>query len=238
MYDNPVVDAPEVTVNGRPAITIRPPVSGKGWVVSNGCCKPNLHRDLRIAADGVRIATPELFDIDWAKVENRSVFDGNGSRNEQHHAFGVDVLAVADGTVVSVQDGKPDETPNVTMTPETKEDYGGNRVILRIAPDVFATYVHLQKGSVAVKEGDVVKAGTPLARIGNTGPSNGPHLHFGLHDRPDLFVAESLPFVIDGFTSVGAVDLDASTAEHVVIAPESRQVRDAYPLYGGVQDYP
>ena len=86
---------------------------------------------------------------------------------------------------------------------ETKEDYGGNHVILQIAPDVFALYVHLHTGSVAVKVGDVVKAGTPLAKIGNTGPSKGPHLHFGLHDRPDFFAARSLPFVFDSYTLVG-----------------------------------
>ena len=47
------------------------------------------------------------------------------------------MLAVADGTVVSIQDGKPETTPNVAMIPETKEDYGGNHVILEIAPNVF-----------------------------------------------------------------------------------------------------
>ena len=59
-------------------------------------------------------------------------------------------------------------------------------MILQIAPNVFALYEHLQPGSLTVKVGDNVKAGAPLAKIGNTGPSTGPHLHFGLSDRPDF----------------------------------------------------
>ena len=34
---------------------------------------------------------------------------GDGTTNEQFYAFGADVCAVADGTVVSVQDGEPEQ---------------------------------------------------------------------------------------------------------------------------------
>jgi hypothetical protein len=231
-------DAPEVAINRQPAIVIKPPVRGEGWLVSSGCCKPNVHRDLRIAIDGVRIETAETFAIDWAKVKNNRIFDSDGSKVEQHYAFGEEVFAVADGTVVSIQDGKPETTPNVPMKPKTKDDYGGNHVILEIAPNVFALYAHLQPGSLSVKVGDVVKAGAPLAKIGNTGPSMGPHLHFGLSDKPDFFAGRSLPFVFDRFTTVGAVDFDVSEGSRLVILPHSREVRLAYPLYGGIQNYP
>ena len=238
MVDSLEVDAPEVAINRQRAMLIKPPVTGEGWLVSSGCCKPNIHRDLRIAIDGVRIETAETFAIDWAKVKNGRIFAGDGSKVEQHYAFREDVLAVADGTVVSIQDGKPETTPNLPMIPQTKEDYGGNHVILEIAPNVFALYVHLHPGSLTVKVGEVVKAGATLAKIGNTGPSMGPHLHFGLSDKPDFFAGRSLPFVFDSFTLVGAVDFDTSEGDRVVIVPDSREVRLAYPLYGGIQNYP
>jgi len=238
MFEPLEVDAPDVAIDRQPAMVIKPPVKGKGWLASNGCCKPNLHRDLRVAIDGVRIETPETFSIDYAKIKNNRIYDGDGSKNEQHYAFGEDVFAVADGTVVSIQDGKPETTPNVAMIPETKEDYGGNLVILEIAPNVFALDGHLHTGSLTVKVGDVVKAGAPLAKIGNTGPSLGPHLHFGLYDKPDLSAGRSLPFVFDSFTMVGAVDFDASEGDRVMMTPDSRQVRSAYPLVGSVQNYP
>jgi hypothetical protein len=231
-------DAPEVAINRQPAIVIKPPVRGEGWLVSSGCCKPNIHRDLRIAMNGVRIETAETFAIDWNRVKNNKIHDGDGKKLEQHYAFGEEVFAVADGTIVSIQDGKPEMTPNILMKPETKDDYGGNHVILEIAPAVFAIYLHLHPGSLTVKVGDVVKAGAPLAKIGNTGPSMGPHLHFSISDKPDFIVGRSLPFVFDSFTSVGAIDLDASKGDRLVILPDSRQVRSAYPLYGTIQNYP
>jgi len=238
MVGNLEVNAPEVAINRQPAKVIRPPLAGNGWLASSACCKPNVHRDERIAINGVRIETAETFAVDWVKVKNDRIFDGDGKRVEQYYSFGEDVLAVADGTVVSIHDGMPDQTPFVFMVPESKSDYGGNNLMLEIAPNVFAWYAHLRQGSLTVKVGDAVKAGAPIAKLGNTGPSEGPHLHLGLLDKPDPIAGRSLPFVFDSFTLVGAVDFDASKADRLVILPDSGQVRLAYPLYGGIQNYP
>ena len=145
---------------------------------------------------------------------------------------------MADGTMVSIHDGIPDETPFLLMLPKAKEDYGGNHVIIEIAPNVFALYEHLHPGSLTVKVGDAVKAGASIAKLGNSGPSEGPHLHLGLLDKPDSIAGRSLPFVFDSFTLDGAVDFDASKGDRLVIRPDARLVRSAYPLYGGIQDYP
>ena len=238
MADPPEVDAPEVAINREPAIVIRPPVKGDGWLAASACCKPNIHRDERIAIDGARIETGETFAVDWGRVKNDRLFDGDGRKVEQFYGFGEDVLAVADGVVVSVHDGMPDQTPFVLMVPKSKADYGGNNLILEIAPNVFAWYAHLRQGSITVKVGDAVKAGAPIAKLGNTGSSEGPHLHLGLLNKPDPIAGRSLPFVFESFTLAGAVDFDASKGDRLVIRPDSREVRLAYPLYGGIQNYP
>jgi len=237
ILDDPVVHGPEVAIDRRGAIVISSPLAGDGWLATSACCAPNVHRDLRLAIDGRRISTAETFAVDWARVENDRLFDGDGSQNEQFYAFGSEVLAVADGTVVSINDGVPESTPYVSKAPETKAGFGGNQVILEIAPGVYAAYAHLQPGSLTVKVGDTVKAGAVLAKLGNTGPSEGPHLHFGLLDKPDLFAGRSLPFVLDRFTLGGTVDFETSEADNLVISPESREVREAYPLYGSIQNF-
>jgi hypothetical protein len=238
LADPPEVDAPEVAINPQAAIVVRPPVKGDGWLAGAACCKPNVHRDERIAIDGTRIATAETFAIDLVKVRHDRIFDGNGKAVEQYYGFGEDVLAIADGTVVSVHDGMSDQTPFVLMTPKSTSDYGGNNVMLEIAPNVFAWYAHLRAHSIAVKVGDVVKAGSPIGKLGNTGPSEGPHLHLGLLDKPDPIAGRGLPFVFDSFTLVGAVDFDKSEGDRLIITPQPRQVRSEYPLYGGIQNYP
>src|SRR6516162_11317509 len=53
------VDAPEVAINRRPAIVIRPPFRGMAGLRPPLAASPNVHRDERIAIDGVRIETGE-----------------------------------------------------------------------------------------------------------------------------------------------------------------------------------
>jgi hypothetical protein len=232
------VDGPKVAVDRRPAIVIEPPLAGDGWLATAACCGPNAHRDLRLAIDGRRIETGELFAVDYGRVEGNRVFEGDGSTNEQFFGYGADVLAVADGTVVFTQDGEPEQTPGEPELATEQSQIGGNKVILKIAPKVFAAYEHLQPGSLTVKVGDKVEAGAVLAKLGNTGPSTGPHLHFGLLDRPDIFTGRALPFVFERYTLAGTVDIANAEGDELVITPVGREVRLAYPLWGSIQNFP
>jgi hypothetical protein len=232
------IDGPTVAVNRRPAIVIEPPLRGDGWLATTACCGPNPHRDLRIAVDGRRIETGETFAVDWGQIKGNKLFRGDGTQNDQFYGFGADVLAVADGTVVFTQDGEPEQTPGDVNPAQEQSEIGGNKVILKIAPKVFAAYEHLQPGTLTVKVGDKVKSGAVLAKLGNTGPSTGPHLHFGLLDRPDIFTGRSLPFVLDRYTLAGTVDIANAEGDELVIEPEFRQVQSAYPLWGGIQNFP
>lgn len=231
------VDGPTVAVDRAQATVIQPPMHGDGWLATTACCEPNLHRSLRLAVDGTQIETGEAFAVDWGLVKGTSLYSGDGTQNEDHYAYGADVLAVADGTVVFAQDGKPEETPYQAQPATDITDYGGNKVILQIAPRVYAAYEHLATNTVAVKVGAKVKAGDVVAKLGNTGPSQGAHLHFGLLDKPDVVTGRSLPFVIDRYTLAGTVDFATSEANDLQVTPESKKIRDAYPLYGGIQNF-
>lgn len=64
--------------------------------------------------------------------------------------------------------------------------FTGNSVVLRHLGDgvVFATYyTHLRQDSALVEVGDIVPAGSPIALVGSSGTTGGPHLHFEVWDR-------------------------------------------------------
>ena len=237
IVDDTTVQGSTVDVDRAHAVRIESPLAGKGWLATSACCSPNVHRDLRLSAGGLRLTTSETFAVDWALARGDRIYDGTGSTNEQFYGFGAPVLAVADGTVVAVQDGIAESAPFTTAAPETKEGFGGNSIMLKIDDRVYAFYGHLQTGSLTVRVGEKVKAGQVLGKLGNTGPSQGPHLHFGLLDSPDAFTGTSLPFVIAKATLTGTVDFASSAGDTLVISPESRALTNVYPLYGTIMDF-
>lgn len=202
------VDGPELVVDARAPVVIASPVHGSEWLNAFSCCDASsIHRGVRAAADGARIVKSETFAIDWILLQDNRLFEDDGARNEHWFAYGAEVTAVAPGTVVSARDGLADGTPK--SLPSTLQEPGegaGNHVIVQIEPGVWAFYAHLQTGSVAVEIGDQVATGQSIGRLGNSGNSIGPHLHFGLIDGPNPLTANSVPMVIDHYSLTGSVD--------------------------------
>ena len=54
----------------------------------------------------------------------------------------------------------------------------GNHVMIEHQDGNYTVYAHLYEDSITVKEGDSVIAGEVIAKVGSTGNSTGPHLHF------------------------------------------------------------
>jgi murein DD-endopeptidase MepM/ murein hydrolase activator NlpD len=75
-------------------------------------------------------------------------------------SYGTEVPAASGGTVVSAGE---------------RGTYG-NLVVVRDGQGVETRYAHLS--ALLVKEGDVIGAGTPIGRVGSSGRSAAPHLHF------------------------------------------------------------
>ena len=78
-------------------------------------------------------------------------------------ASGKLVVAAKDGVVESIQ----------------RSSSGlGNAITINHGNGVKTRYGHLYSGSISVSQGERVTAGQPIARVGSTGNSTGPHLHF------------------------------------------------------------
>ncbi|SEP64574.1 M23 family metallopeptidase [Piscibacillus halophilus] len=131
----------------------------------------------------------QRYAYDLVIEKDGSTFEGDHKNNESYYAFGEDVLAPADGTVVSVENDIKDNTP--TVETNAKEPLG-NHVILEHDHHEYSVIAHLQQGSLKVNEGDQVRAGDLLGFVGNSGNSSEPHIHFHVVDGPEWEEATSI----------------------------------------------
>jgi hypothetical protein len=205
----------QVPINHDAALTLRPPFRGGIWLAGDGPANNTNHRRAITAVDG-NIYSAERFAIDWIKVGPNGDSRHNGAtRNDNWWGWGETVLAVADGEVTEVLDGIPDNVPRV-LPPVTLDNIAGNHVILKIAPNRYVTYAHLQNGSIKVRVHDRVHAGEALALLGNSGNTTGAHLHMQVTDHNSVLEAEGVPFVFEKFTYLGP-GADYELDKHVTV---------------------
>jgi len=106
-----------------------------------------------------------------------SLAGGNGAIDAGH-----DVVAGADGTVVSTQDGHYDRCATCSASVDARCGTGfgfgyGNHVVVNHG-SYRVIYAHLRNGSVTVGPGDAVTCGQTIGQIGSSGCTTGAHLHF------------------------------------------------------------
>lgn len=111
---------------------------------------------------------PRLMPVDHARVTS-----GFGLRRDpfRHHGKfheGVDFAGRVGTPIHAVGDG-------VVVDASFHRDYG-NVVVIDHGTGLVTLYAHASR--LEVQRGDVVLAGQEIARVGSTGRSTGPHLHF------------------------------------------------------------
>lgn len=205
-----VVTTSAIATTADPVPAFGPPLAGGPWVAVYDPLLLGGHRTTLIGIDGVA-RIPARFAIDFIRApanDAPAAPDTPPLRN----GFGSDVLAVADGRIVAVRDGRPDLPAGVSVTPQPLplDDGSGNFVVLDTGGGRFAVYEHLQAGSVRVAAGAAVRRGDPIAKLGSSGSTSmGPHLHFHVADAGSTLVAEGVPWATD-FTVLGRyASLDA-----------------------------
>lgn len=188
----------------RAPVEVAAPVRGR-WVGVNG-------PGTKVPSHGMR-AYGQMYAVDVLvpSAPGAPTRLGWGIRTRaaaSYPSFGEPVLAVADGTVVTVLDRRRDHRGRDTwptlvwmMVIEgfLRELGGagrilGNHVVVDHGDGVWSAYAHLRRGSARVRPGDRVVAGQPLGEVGNTGNTTEPHLHFQLMDAARVAGAAGIPF--------------------------------------------
>jgi hypothetical protein len=222
----------------RPLL-IRSPLRGSGWFAVNGCCADptSPHRSVFLPAKGHAYATPEIFAIDWIHEVNGFYFKGDGSRVTDWLDYGATVHAVRGGTVVTAVNDRPEVPPFIENNPTVQNpaDFAGNNVVERIAPHRYAIYAHMQPGSVRVARGQHLKTGQRIGRLGNSGNTTAPHLHFGIYDGRSPVTSNSVPFAIKRYTFQG--NAGGNTPGQITLTGKPRRERRSEPLINAVTKF-
>ena len=207
-----LLDGASVEVSSARAMVLGAPLRGGRWLAHEGPGGAQSHHWGSLVAVNGQLTIPQRYAIDLVGIDahgramSDKVVDIHQSRHADWVGYGTDVIAVADGVVVSTRNDQQEHTP-LEPQPEpvalTTDVLFGNYVVLNIAPGVFAGYAHLQRGSVAVKPGDHVHRGQLLGRLGQSGNSAAPHLHFQLANAATFEGSEGIPYVFDRFNLLG-----------------------------------
>jgi hypothetical protein len=167
----------------------------------------------------------ETYAYDFVKVEeggkslkfyDTSVVDYifHGVPLNKCFGWGSEIYCPCDGEIVKVENNV-DERKIVKLSSDLKytkdvtkkftdgkaeyREVAGNYVILKIMDNVYALFAHLKKDSINVIEGQKIVKGKIIGRVGHSGNSTAPHLHFQLMDNIDFQIAKGIPCAFDKY---------------------------------------
>jgi Peptidase family M23 len=162
-------------------------IVGQDWITSGG------HNDFSTA-----------FAIDLDGLDQKDGELSEADENAADAGYGREIIAPAAGTVVYARNDVPDNT-HPGNEPDHNGAYyralhdpalalAGNCVTIDHGNSEYSVLMHMQPGSVAVTVGDRVVTGQVIGRLGNSGSSTGPHVHYELQSGPRPWQYQSLPF--------------------------------------------
>ena len=168
------------------AVVMSFPLEGGPFLVAAGGSNALVNPHLATLAPRFRAYRGQSYAVDLVGIGRwGSRRRGLASADPADYAiFGAPVVAPCAGRVVRAFD----EVPDMPVPERSRAPIEGNHVILECGR-AWIVMAHLQAGSVEVTRGDVVHVGTPIARVGNSGQSDEPHLHIhaqapGTSDEP------------------------------------------------------
>jgi LysM repeat protein len=141
--------------------------------------------------------------IDWTWPTDGIISDTFGTRLGNHK--GIDIAGGLNTPIFAVDDGK--------VTKSYYSDTYGHVIFIKHSNNLETVYAHLNKREV--EEGQSINKGQIIGRMGNTGKSNGVHLHFEVHENEWTFEKENAlnPALVLGEVEVGKL-VQASEEDH------------------------
>lgn len=208
----------------RPMVALRLPLAGR-WLVIEGHDYETHHRRIFSPINAQRFASDFV-----ALQPGDRLYNDEGTRVTDYASFGAAVVSPGAGVVVARENRLSD---NPVGARDDLNPYG-NHVVIDHGSGLHSVLAHLQQGSVGVKVGDRVVAGQPVARVGNSGASDLPHLHYHLQKGPELGInrGEGMVALFARYhrvvgTRQTLVDLGSPATGEVVVGQAARRMNSA-----------
>jgi murein DD-endopeptidase MepM/ murein hydrolase activator NlpD len=135
--------------------------------------------------------------------------------NANFPSYNQPIVADAPGVVVIAADGIPDNVPGVV----NRYDLHGNYVVIDHQNGEFSLFAHFIPGSLKVRPGVFVAAGTELGRCGNSGQSTMPHLHWQVMSSMHASGARGIAPRYSAYERNGASSADLPQNGDRLVAP-------------------
>ncbi len=156
---------------------------------SNSCVSTNDSYIWPVGSDETTTSNGKEYALGEPAITNITSYFGS---NESFRSSGHGAIDIAGGTgagvtnVIAAKSGTVVYPPDESMTKFPDNGYYGNPdgggygnyIVIKHDDGNFSLYAHLAQNSVRVVAGDVVDQGQVIAKLGHSGSSTGPHLHF------------------------------------------------------------
>jgi hypothetical protein len=153
------------------------------------------------------------FAYDFVLVDDDlKMFRESPNKNEDFFCWGKPVLCPGDGKIVGVANNLPDnafyEPPPFDVDAHIKDPensmakHFGNYLMVDHGNSEFSVLAHMQKGSVQTNVGDKVAKREMIGRIGTSGDSFSPHIHYQFQNGKSMLESEGLPSKFENFDLV------------------------------------
>ena len=145
---------------------------------------------------------------------------------------GVDIVTSSESGLTNIVAAKsgivvyPTEQDRIDFkeNEKTATSYG-NYVIIEHVDGNFTLYAHLKENTINVKAGDIVNQGELIGKMGNSGLSTGPHLHFEIRvggntisrvANPEAYVKKENPRLTNGKKNYESDEISYYSKEEIL----------------------
>lgn len=226
----------------------------RGWPVENfevcnlktisaAYCSPVYEEELHAVHHGIDITSSYQLDGTYHSIDNQPVVSTapfarviaadsrvpDNTYGNYNGGYGNFVTLEALSQICYFDEISRSQVCKYTCEEWDNEDYNGDGKIDNYCGEPTGwkvIYAHLKYQSVGVTAGQVVKAGTVLGHVGNTGRSRGVHLHYQITSPDGRSVDPAITFGCEGYNRQEQLAREKASAEYLAQLQRERDAKE------------